>query len=69
MPFRESLRVTEGIAGVWHYHLAETGSWRALCGRNVMSTHIPLDAWGKGGNPELHESWCRECATKGERDG
>jgi hypothetical protein len=56
------LRIVEGVEGIWHYHLSETGlnSHPALCGKaNVMQTEIPLSAWGK--RSHLSETYCKEC--------
>ena len=40
------LKVTEGVSGVWHYHLSEAHrESRALCGAQVMATSIPLQGW------------------------
>lgn len=59
---RVELRVTEGIPGVWHYHLACAEKFNALCGAKVMGTAIELESWGRNGNPELREKWCTKCA-------
>lgn len=61
-----SLRVVEGIAGMWHYHLAEDGKFTSLCGKSVMNTVIPLSSWEVGGNPALNEKWCARCAGSNE---
>lgn len=58
-----TLKIVEGVAGIWHYHISETGEnyHPALCGkREVMRTEIPLATWGmKGGN--VPSSYCTEC--------
>jgi hypothetical protein len=58
-----SLKIVEGIVGVWHYHLSETGEncKPTLCGNTrVMQTALPLDSWGvKGGN--VPSSYCEKC--------
>lgn len=59
----DDLRVTEGIHGQWHYHLARPGEFLALCGARVMNTAIPIASWGLSGNPELHERWCSKCVS------
>ena len=58
------LHVTEGVGGVWFYHLsvAETNA-RSLCGAQTMNTQIPLSSWGVRGH--LKEGWCAKCATMG----
>jgi hypothetical protein len=58
------LHVTEGIGGVWHYHLSEAGTnATSLCGAKTMNTSIPLASWGARGH--LKEGWCVKCATLG----
>lgn len=60
----EGLHITEGVAGVYSYHLSEveTNS-RSLCGAQTMSTQIPIASWGVRGH--LNEKWCVKCATMG----
>lgn len=69
----ETLRVTEGIAGTYHYHLsrltagkdgAPVSATTALCGAKVMHTHVPLAAWGYHGH--LHEHYCESCGRQPE---
>lgn len=59
-----ALHITEGIGGVWFYHLSlvSTNS-TALCGAKTMSTAIPLKSWGVRGH--LNEAWCAKCAAQG----
>jgi hypothetical protein len=59
-----ALHITEGIGGVWFYHLslASTNA-TALCGAKTMNTSIPLKSWGVRGH--LNEGWCAKCATEG----
>jgi hypothetical protein len=62
MPKKTELKIVEGIAGVYHYHLSETGKngEPALCGnKRVMLTSLPLASWGKVGH--LREKYCKEC--------
>ena len=59
---RNKLKIVEGVAGVWHYHLSETGEnyKPALCGKvEVMRTEIPLTAWAI--KSHLNETYCKEC--------
>lgn len=60
---KSKLKVVEGVKGVWHYHLSESGRnfQPALCGeRKVMQTEVPLTTWGEtGGN--VPASYCLEC--------
>ena len=67
--FEIPLKIVEGAASVWHYHLSETGKSGdpALCGeKKVMATSIPLSSWGQVSH--LHESYCKDCERKlGER--
>lgn len=63
---REGLKIVEGVESVWFYHLSDTGKngQPALCGnKRVMSTHMPLSAWGTRGH--LNEKYCPECEQKG----
>ena len=56
-------QIVEGIAGVWHYHLAPAGASvaRGLCGAQTMATCAPLSTWGfKPGH--IRHSYCTECA-------
>jgi hypothetical protein len=64
-PVDNQLHVTEGIGGVWFYHLslAATNS-TALCGAKTMHTSIPLASWGVRGH--LNEGWCSKCAIQGD---
>ena len=62
---KNHLKVVEGVAGIWHYHLSETGeTYRpALCGDiKVMCTSLPVTSWGTRGH--LCETYCRECEQK-----
>ena len=58
---RELFQVVEGIAGMWHYHLAPIGGpmTKSLCGKDTMLTHVPIDTWGFRGH--LRETYCRKC--------
>ena len=59
---KKQLYVVEGVAGMWHYHLSETGcsGQLALCGnRRVMCTELRLSSWGSCGH--LNERYCRQC--------
>ena len=56
------LRVTEGTESVWRYHLARPKEFRALCGRLVMDTAIPVEQWGRPSlRDHIPESWCSIC--------
>ena len=60
----EGLHITEGVGGVYMYHLSEVGTnARSLCGAHTMSTQIPMASWGVRGH--LNEKWCAKCATTG----
>jgi len=50
----------EGIAGIWHYHLADNSLKRALCGAEVMATSIPETFWES--RTHLKERYCLKCA-------
>lgn len=65
-----NLEVTEGIAGMWHYHLRPRGELRALCGAAVMRTSVPLDRWNKKiPNYHIPESFCQKCNELREGHG
>jgi hypothetical protein len=52
--------ITEGIAGVWHYHISKKENpIVALCGAKVMHTYLSFDAWGVKGH--LNEQYCERC--------
>lgn len=60
-----ALIVTEGIAGVWSYHLSLADKFTvSLCGRQTMKTGLPLSAWGIK-SKHIPESYCRVCAERG----
>jgi hypothetical protein len=57
---RADVVITEGIAGVWFYHLSQRGATtRSLCGAPTMPTMIPLSTWGHSSH--LRERYCRHC--------
>jgi hypothetical protein len=58
------LVVTEGIGGVWHYHLSEAHRMtRGMCDARTMHTAIPLDAWKVpfGEHFPKRPTWCEKC--------
>lgn len=60
MPQR--FEVTEGVAGMWHYHLRRVAELRAVCGALVMGSGIPIAHWGRtSANWKIRASWCEEC--------
>lgn len=59
-----SLRISEGVSGLWHYHLSGSElSLRGLCGRSTMTTSIPLRAWRVpfGEHFPKRPTWCERC--------
>lgn len=61
------LHITEGVAGVWFYHLSPAGiNSKALCGAQTMLTQLPLSAWGVRGH--LNERYCAVCEGAGRED-
>lgn len=60
----KELKIVEGVAGYWYYHLAPADKTsRALCGAWTMRTSIGLDRWGaKCGNEQIRYKWCSKCA-------
>lgn len=64
---KPKLRVVEHISGVWSYHLAHEGEYRAICdpSKQVMNTHFKLEDWGmRCGNESIRYKWCPECAKE-----
>lgn len=62
--------VTEGISGLWHYHLSTRDKpHTSLCGRQVMGTSMPLTDWQKpfGQHFPKHPTWCAECHQQYQR--
>jgi len=52
--------ITEGIAGVYCYHLSKQGEKaHALCGARIMPTMLQNSTWGHVGH--LNESYCSKC--------
>lgn len=63
-----TLRVVEGISGVWFYHLREEEDGKrnllqpALCGAPVMVTQIPISCWNRTPKDyHIPEHWCSTC--------
>lgn len=60
--------ITEGVAGLWHYHLSNPqSSATALCGAAVMRTDMPLSAWKVpfGEHFPKRPTWCKACDKAG----
>jgi len=60
----EQLCVTEGVAGVWHYHLSHPENWtRGLCGAQTMRTAIKVEDFGKpfGEHFWKRPTFCETC--------
>jgi hypothetical protein len=58
------LIVTEGIVGMWHYHVSEKDKFsKGLCGAPTMKTSIPLKDWSIpfGEHFPKRPTWCKEC--------
>jgi hypothetical protein len=67
-----SLRVVEGVSGVWFYHLQHEKNepGLSLCGKQVMRRDIRLDYWGKTPkNYHIPEKWCTRCPEIAEQLG
>lgn len=61
--------VVEGVAGIYSYHLRDSSASHhegrsAACGAHVMSTKVPLTAWGIKGH--MPSRWCATCAARAE---
>jgi hypothetical protein len=66
------LEISEGISGVWHYHLSPKGkATRGLCGARTMHTSIPLTGWKEpfGEHFPKRPTWCEECDIKQHMEG
>ena len=58
-----NLKIVEGVEGIWHYHLSETGKngQPSLCGnKDVMFTQLPLRCWKMPGG-HIPMSYCKKC--------
>lgn len=64
-PTKPTVLVAEGISSTWHYHLRNPGSFKALCGAQVMGTSIPVSAWGT--KTHINEHWCSKCKGIAEK--
>jgi len=63
------LIITEGISGVWHYHLSDPLHFtKSLCGKQTMKTSMPLSLWGKK-SPHIPETYCVRCAERAKANG
>lgn len=65
------LEITEGLSGLWHYHLSDSGSLhRGLCGAPTMRTAMRLSSWKVqfGEHFVKRPTWCAKCdAMKEEK--
>lgn len=58
--------ITEGISGLWHYHLSAPGkTTRGLCGAQTMHTSIKRSDWAVpfGEHFPKKPTWCEKCAA------
>ena len=58
------MKVTEGISGMWHYHLSNDNMPNmALCGARVMPTSIKFKDWGLpfGDHFPKKPTYCQKC--------
>jgi hypothetical protein len=60
----DKISVVEGVEEHWNYHLRKAGDLRSLCGKTVMTTGVPLAAWGVV--THLNESYCPTCKALAE---
>ena len=66
------LVVTEGISGMWHYHLRHAATTtRALCGAQTMHTAIRLSDWKVpfGEHFPKRPTWCAKCEQVNQENG
>lgn len=64
--------ITEGISGLWHYHLSESGkTTRGLCGARTMHTSIMRRDWRVpfGEHFPKRPTWCDKCEALEQRIG
>ena len=54
-----NLKIVEGVAGYYFYHLSNNTNHKSLCGEHTMQTGIPLSFWGKVSH--LNERYCKNC--------
>ena len=62
--------VTEGVAGVWHYHLSTPKAFtRGLCGAKTMKTAMSLSSFGQpfGEHFPKRPTWCTQCQQLANR--
>jgi hypothetical protein len=62
----EALRVTEGVSGLWHYHLSKPDEYKGLCGAAVMNSSLKLSDWKLANNPghfPKNATYCPACDT------
>lgn len=62
MDISGTYEIMEDTIGMWHYHLAEEGSTRSLCGKPVMS--CGNERWGSEALKEddgVSETYCEDC--------
>lgn len=61
---QQQLIVTEGVSGVWHYHLSRPEKFtRGLCDAKTMQTAIDVADFGKsfGDHFPKRPTWCAQC--------
>lgn len=66
------LVITEGVSGLWHYHLSPVGkTTRALCGAQVMPTVIQRKDWRVpfGEHFPKRPTWCDKCEQAQRTEG
>ena len=57
----QEVRICEGIAGMWHYHLTvDPHSSVSLCGKRAMYSGAPLNSWGFI-PAHMPTSYCKRC--------
>lgn len=70
IPLEPEFLVTEGISGLWHYHIStheQRSQGLAGCGARVMSTEgMGLADWGKpfGAHLPKRPTFCSHCALQ-----
>lgn len=63
-PKGRKVTVTEGVSGLWHYHLSrEDEPSRGLCGASVMGSRVKMSEWKVpfGAHFPKKPTWCKVC--------
>lgn len=62
-----NLKIVEGIAGYYFYHLSNDKPHKSLCGAQTMSTGLPLRTW-RYKSAHLNERYFKICDKLARND-